>query len=326
MKQVITIETVYHGGMQFQQLGYFVAVAETCHFTQAAERMGVAQPSLSQQIGALEKDLGERLFHRERGNVCLTAAGDVLLPIARRLLADADIVRHEIRELGELRTGRVRLGATPSLCTGLLPAMLAAFHADYPGIQLVVHEGGSRDLERDLSQGALDLALIIASQGRQDPALTTVPLLVEDLVVVSAWHTTPPVRRSRIRIDELHGQPLVMFRRGYELRDFTVDACRDAGFEPSFAIEGGEMDAVLGFVQAGLGIAVVPSTVVGDRLRTTPFTAPGLTRTIGLARRRDVGLPRAGAALQHRIISSLADADDAGRLPPGTTSRLPGPR
>lgn len=306
--------------MQFQQLTYFVAVAETQHFTRAADRVGVAQPSLSQQIRALEADLGAQLFHRERGNVSLTLAGELLLPIARRMLADADIVRNEIRELGELRTGRVRLGATPSLCTGLLPTILAAFHAEFPGIELIVHEGGSRDLERNLGQGGLDLALIIESQERSDAALTTVPLLVEELVVVSPWNAPPPVHRKRIRIRDLDGMPLVMFRRGYDLRDVTIAACRAAGFEPSFAVEGGEMDAVLGFVQAGLGVAVVPSTVVDERFRATPFSAPGLSRTIGLARRSGASQPRAATALQERIASYLAHAASAGEL---AGTRLP---
>jgi DNA-binding transcriptional LysR family regulator len=309
--------------VQFTQLSYFVAVAEARHFTRAAERMGVAQPSLSQQVRALENDLGAPLFHRERGNVTLTSAGEVLLPIARRLLADAEMARNEIRELGELRTGRVRLGATPSLCTGLLPAILADFHAAYPGIEIALQEGGSRDLERNLGQGGLDLALIIESVERRDPDLTAMAVLEEDLVVVSPQHRPPPVPGPRIRVADLEGLSLVMFRRGYDLRDVTLAACREAGFEPSFAIEGGEMDAVLGFVQAGMGVAVVPSTVVEDRFRSTPFVAPGIRRTVSLAHRRDVDPPRAAAAMQEQILSYLFEAGEAGQLPPGV--RLPGP-
>src|SRR6185312_6595216 len=109
----------YTGLMQLQQLAYFVAVAQEGSFTRAAERANVAQPSLSQQIKALEADLGAQLVHRARGKVGLTAAGETLLPIARRMLADAETARREIRELEALGRGRVRLGATPSLCTGL---------------------------------------------------------------------------------------------------------------------------------------------------------------------------------------------------------------
>src|SRR3954471_7490667 len=136
--------------MQLQQLAYFVAVAETRHFTQAAERMRVAQPSLSKQIKALEAELGAPLFSRARGNVTLTPAGEALLPLARRMLADAETARSEVGELAGLRRGRVRLGATPSLCAGLLADALARFHHAYPGIELLVEEDGSRDLVRAL--------------------------------------------------------------------------------------------------------------------------------------------------------------------------------
>ena len=151
--------------MQFQQLRYFVAVAETRHFTRAADLVHVAQPSLSQQIKALERELGAGLFLRARGNITLTDAGEALLPLARRILADADTARHEVQELAQLRSGRVRLGATPSLCTGLLPDVLRAFHDRYPGIRLLIEEGGSHDLVRELARGALDLALVVLRAG-----------------------------------------------------------------------------------------------------------------------------------------------------------------
>ncbi|MFE6973943.1 LysR family transcriptional regulator [Streptomyces sp. NPDC057682] len=296
--------------MQLQQLTYFVAVAETRHFTRAAEEVHVSQPSLSQQIRALENELGAELFSRARGNITLTDAGEALLPLARRILADADTARHEVQELAQLRRGRVRLGATPSLCTGLLPDVLRAFHDRHPGIQLLLEEGGSHDLVRELARGALDLALVVLPLPAASPALTTVELLQEDLVVVSAADAPRPGRRGEVRIADLEGVPLVMFRHGYDLRELTVAACRAEGFEPSFTVEGGEMDAVLGFVRAGLGAAVVPSMVAGRAgrdLRTTPLARPGLRRTIALAHRSDVAPPRAARELQRMLLTSRAD-------------------
>ncbi|MES9508344.1 LysR substrate-binding domain-containing protein [Streptomyces sp. NPDC000609] len=293
--------------MQFQQLTYFVAVAEARHFTRAAEEVHVSQPSLSQQIRALESELGAELFSRARGNITLTDAGEALLPLARRILADADTARHEVQELAQLRRGRVRLGATPSLCTGLLPDVLRAFHDRHPGIQLLLEEGGSLDLVRELARGALDLALVVLPLPAASPALTTVELLQEDLVVVSSAGAPRPGRGGRVRIADLQGAPLVMFRHGYDLRELTVAACRAEGFEPSFTVEGGEMDAVLGFVRAGLGIAVVPSMVAvrsGHGLRTTPLARPGLRRTIALAHRSDVAPPRAARELQKVLLAA----------------------
>ncbi|MFE1311972.1 LysR family transcriptional regulator [Streptomyces sp. NPDC058755] len=295
--------------MQFQQLQYFVAVAETRHFTRAAELVHVAQPSLSQQIKALERELGADLFLRARGNITLTDAGEALLPLARRILADADTARYEVQELVQLRRGRVRLGATPSLCTGLLPDVLRAFHDRYPGIQLLIEEGGSHDLVRELARGALDLALVVLPLPTPAPALTTVELLREDLVVVSSPEVRAPGASGAggrvVRIADLESERLVMFRHGYDLRELTVAACRAEGFEPDFAVEGGEMDAVLGFVRAGLGVAVVPRMVAtrsGRGLRVTPLARPGLHRTIALAHRSDVAPPRAARELQRMLV------------------------
>ncbi len=305
MVWLMSIDCAYHERVQFHQLHYFVAVAETRHFTRAAEHVHVSQPSLSQQIRALEHELGATLFSRARGNVALTEAGEALLPLARRILADADTARQEVQELVQLRRGRIRLGATPSLCTGLLPDVLRAFHDLHPGIELRIEESGSHDLVRELARGGLDLALVVLPLPTPSPALTTVELLQEDLVVVSS--AAGPAPRRPVRIADLQGEPLVMFRHGYDLRELTVAACHAEGFEPSFIVEGGEMDAVLGFVRAGLGVAVVPSMVAeraGRDLRVTALAPPGLRRTIALAHRSDVAPPRAARELQRLLLAS----------------------
>ncbi|MFD0900759.1 LysR family transcriptional regulator [Actinomadura sediminis] len=317
--------------MQLQQLAYFVAVAEVRHFTQAAELLRVAQPSLSKQIRALEGELNVSLFSRARGNIALTPAGEALLPLAKRILADVETARVEVQELAGLRRGRVRLGATPSLCAGLLADVLRRFHDAYPGIQLIVEEGGSRDLVRQLTRGELDLALVILPL-HGDPPLDTTPILREYLVVASPAEQagrTPLPRRSFLRIDDLRDRPLVMFRPGYDLREATIGACRAAGFEPRFAVEGGEMDAVLRFVEVGLGIAVVPSMVLAGRpgLRGTPLVldeaarrghlGEGLLRTIALAHRKDVELTHAARAFQDTMETFLVEAGLAGSLPEG---------
>lgn len=297
--------------MQFHQLRYFVAVAEARHFTRAAEALHVTQPSLSQQIRALEHELGADLFLRARGNITLTDAGEALLPMARRILADADAARREVQELAELRRGHVRLGATPSLCTGLLPDVLRTYHRRYPGIQLLVQESGSHDLVRDLARGALDLALVVLPLPSPSPALTTEELLQEDLVVVSAPHVPPPGDGRQVRIADLEHEQLIMFRHGYDLRDLTVAACRAQGFEPVFAVEGGEMDAVLGFARAGLGVAIVPSMVAQNAdpsLRVTPIAPPALHRTIALAHRSDVVLPHAAQEFRRTLLGRTTPA------------------
>lgn len=322
------IENPYRSWVQFQQLLYFVTVAETRHFTRAAERVHVAQPSLSQQIRALERELGAELFSRARGNIALTDAGQTLLPLARRILADVETARYEVQELVQLRRGRVRLGATPSQCTALLPDMLRAFHDLHPGIQLLLEESGSHDLVRGLARGALDLALVVLPLPGTSPALTTTEFMHEELVVVSSTADPIPGGGSPVRMADLRDQPMVMFRHGYNLRELTIAACRGAGFEPSFTVEGGELAAVLGFVRAGLGVAVVPRMVaerVGPDLCSTPFAAPGLQRTIALAHRTDVAPPRAARELRRLLLDRLQEMWTRGALPRGTRPADPDP-
>ncbi|MER7273015.1 LysR substrate-binding domain-containing protein [Dactylosporangium sp. NPDC000244] len=292
--------------VQLQQLRYFVTVAEVRHFTRAAEQLGVSQPTLSKQIHTLESALGAPLFDRSRGGVALTTAGETLLPLARRVVADADSARDAVQEVVGLRRGRVRLGATPSLCTSLVPLVLREFHERYPDIELHVDEGGSQDLVAALVAHGLDLALIVEPARGTDPALSTVPVLRESLVVASV----APLSAPRIALAELRDTPLVMFRTGYDLRDTTLEACRRAGFTPRYAVEGGEMDAVLAFVEAGLGVALVPSMALVNRplLHAAPLVAPGVHRTIALAQRRGSVLPHAAQALRTTLLDHVASS------------------
>ncbi|HEV8655046.1 MAG TPA: LysR family transcriptional regulator, partial [Candidatus Limnocylindria bacterium] len=167
--------------MELHQLRYFVAVAEQRHFTKAARELSVAQPSVSKQIRRLEDELGAPLFHRMRGNVALTPAGEALLPLARRVLTDVAGAESEVRDLTGMRRGRLSLGATPSLSTTLVPPALARYHQSYPGIELVLHEAGSRDLVGELERGTLDVALVILPM--HDDILETTALLREELVL-----------------------------------------------------------------------------------------------------------------------------------------------
>lgn len=305
--------------MQLQQLRYFVAVAETRHFTHAAERTGVSQPSLSKQIHALETDLGAELFTRTRGAVALTPAGEALLPLARRIIADADTARMEVQELVGLRRGRLRLGATPSLCVSLVAPVLRRYADAFPRVRLQVEEGGSQDLVRHLVHGALDMAVIVLPSGGTDPSLRTQPILRESLVCVSSLTMPAPTEHPPLKIIELRDQPLVMFRTGYDLRDATVAACQKAGFVPTYAVEGGELDAVLGFVEAGLGLALVPSMAVAgrERLRITPLARPGVQRTVAVAHRRDVTPTHAARAFRDTLLAYLTEASAWSTLPPG---------
>jgi DNA-binding transcriptional LysR family regulator len=291
-----------------------VCVAEERRFTRAAARLHVAQPSVSSAISALEHELGSPLFHRSRSEVVLTGAGEAFLPWARQVLADCDAGAAAVRDLLGLRRGHLSIGATPSLTTNLLPPVLAGFHAEHPGLELTVHEAGSQDLVHRLEEGEIDLAVVIlpvnpSAVGR--PWMETSALMEEDLVLaVRSEH--PLADRRFVRVAELEGVPLVMFKDGYDLREATMDACHRAGFAPVLAVSGLEMDGALALAGAGVAAAVVPASVVPPEgpLRAVRFRDGRLRRTIGLASRKDRALSPAAvafvAALRERMGVDLA--------------------
>lgn len=302
--------------MTLQQLAYFVAIADVGGFTRAAERMGVAQPTLSRQLRALEDDLGAALLDRHgRGGPTLTAAGEAVLPLARRILLDMETARTSVAELIGMRQGRVRVGATPSLCIGVLADVLRVFHQQHPAIALELVENGSQPLVRALARGDLDIALVIVPAAGIDPGLAATPLLRERLSVASPVSARAPGRVS-MSVTELARRPLVLPREGYDVRASTLQAFADAGVTPRIAVQGGEMDAVLRLVEAGTGVAVVPDLVFAGRpgLRRTPLSPP-LYRTVALARRADLTPTHAVGAFRSTLLALLAELSATGGLP-----------
>ena len=294
----------------FTQLRYLVAIADVRHFTRAADLVGVAQPTLSRQLKALEDDLGAPLVERNgRDGPTLTAAGEAMLPLARRMLADRDRARSAVAEIVGLRSGQIRVGATPSLCIGVLADVLRVFHQRYPLLRLELMESGSRPLVQSLVRGELDVALVIVPPAGIDPALNSIPILRERLSVASPAAERPLSTRGSVTVRELARRPLVVPRTGYDVRETTLQAYADAGVVPRFAVQGGEMDAVLRLVEAGTGVAVVPDLVFAGRpgLRRTVLTPP-LYRTVALARRADLAPSHAMRAFQDTLLGFLADS------------------
>ena len=303
-------------GVALQQLGYFVAVAEHGNLTRAAAALHLAQPSLSTQLKRLEQELGTPLFERVPRGVALTQAGAALLPLARQVLSDVEQVRRAANELTSPEGGTLRVGATPSLGTVLLPAALTAFHVRYPRVALEFAEAGSEDLVARLEADQLDLALVILPVRHR--VIETVPLAEEDLVLaIGAGHQF--AARRRIRIRELEGVPLVIPREGYNLRTTLFAACRHTGFEPTVVCDGGELGGVLALVAMGLGAALVPSIVASHEagLRIVRVDQPRLVRTIGLAQRAGALGPPSAKAFAAEVFTLLHDAGWPGVRPAG---------
>ena len=242
--------------MELHQLRYFVAVAETGSFTRAAEREGVTQPTLSEQIIRLEskdKGIDKRLFDRLGRKVVLTEAGQVLLTHAQTILAAVGEAERAVRDTGE--GGRLRIGAIPTIAPFLLPASVSRFRKEHPSVQLQLEEDLTDRLLADLLAGELDVGLM--AMPIRDERLHVEKLFSEPLVMA-----LPPrhrlVDRAEVKLADVMDEPFILLDDVHCFGDQVLSMCHRGGLEPRVVCRGEQIVTLLAMVSAGQGVSVVP--------------------------------------------------------------------
>ncbi len=245
--------------MEIRQLRSAVAIAKRLSFTQAAEALAVAQPALSQQIAALERELGVRLFERTNRRVSLTDAGRAFIARAERVLAELGAAAEEMSAYAGGLRGRVVVGTYQSFAEYMLPKLLGRFHSEHPGIEIALREGMADDLLGGLLDGTIDVFIGHVQETRfaGDRALIEEPLYEDELVLAVGGAHRLAARRS-VRIEELRDEPFVIFRPGSSITNRLLALTRGAGFTPRVAFESVDSLTVRALVAEGLGIALFP--------------------------------------------------------------------
>lgn len=249
--------------MELRQLQHFVAVAEERQFTRAAQRVNIVQSALSSSIRALEEELGAKLFVRTTRQVRLTAAGRAFLDKVRITLDSVRDAREAVVALHGLKRGTLSIGSVQSLPAFLdLPALIAAFHARHPDVEIRLCQGGSIQLIEAIRNGRLDLAFLPLCEPSGD--ITTTMIACEALVVACApGH--PLAGRADVTLATLRGEPFVDFESGWGTRWLVDRGFAEAGVERRIAFEVSDLDTLLGLVTRGLGIALVPEAIAEAR-------------------------------------------------------------
>ena len=248
--------------MELRHLRYFVAVAREGHVTRAAARLGIAQPPLSQQIRALEDEVGATLLQRHPRGVALTDAGRAFLADAEAVLAGAAQAAARARRTARGEVGRIAVGFTTSApFHPLVARAIRTFRGERPDVSFVLEETGSAELLAGLRAERLDVAFVRSGLTGAE-GLTVQPLLQEDMVAaLPARH--PLARRSRLTLRDLAPETMILYRRpdGRGLYDVIVSACAAAGFAPQVGQEAPRIVSTLNLVAAGLGITLVPASL-----------------------------------------------------------------
>ncbi|WP_420137841.1 hydrogen peroxide-inducible genes activator [Sphingomonas sp.] len=274
-----------------RQLSYFVAVAETGGFTRAAEKVGVSQPSLSQQIRTLEEVIGGPLL--ERGGPPLpTPLGREVLERARRILLDMRDLEDVRAIVGDGLTGTIRLGVSPTLGAYILPAIVARLHREHPSLRVHIREGLPAILGPELLAGAHDMVLAqlpVPGANLHCERLFREPLLL----AMAADH--PLHRKSAIAPADLAGQPLLTLLPEYRLSEQVTAIAAETGAILLRDYEGTSLDAVRQMAGMGVGLTLLPERYVrqevreGDDVVVRPFTGSRYYRDIGLLWRQGAG-------------------------------------
>ncbi len=284
--------------MELRQIEHFLAVVRCSGFTSAAQEVHIVQSALSASVRKLEADLGAPLFERTSRGVLLTEAGRALLPVAHRMVADADAARGEVAAVLGLARGRVSIGTIQALTMVDLPRELGEFRRRHEGVQIHVRDGLVPALAAAVADGSLDLAYLAADGP-----------LPADLAVFATWRqklvlvTHPGHRlagRKRVDLSELDGEPFVDLS-GSGMQEMVRRRFADAGLRLNPVCEATHIPLLLELVAAGLGVTVVPQRVAERAgLPHATVAKADLTRTIYLAGRSPVpSNPAARALLAH---------------------------
>jgi len=290
--------------MQLDQLKAFLLLAQEHRFTAAAKKLGVSQSGLSRQLQGLEREVGTRLLVRTPGGVVLTEAGERFLPHARRTLDALEVGMAELGQLSNTPRGLVSLGTVHTVGAYLLPELLRDFRAQHPSVRIRVNEGMHDDLEGRVARGELDLAILQLPLRRLD--LVAHKLWQEDLfLAVPRGHRLAQLKRP-VALSETVDEPWITIP-GVAGTLALEAACAERGQTPNLVIETDNAESLRRMVECGLGVALLPELIAGDRSNfdVVRISKGGVKRQVAVLHRGEGYLTAAARALKALIVAKL---------------------
>ncbi|MBN3857279.1 LysR family transcriptional regulator [Paraburkholderia sp. Ac-20340] len=254
--------------MELRHLRYFVAVAAERNFTRAAEKLGIGQPPLSQQIKSLEHELGVTLFVRTPQGADLTRAGEAFLIEARRVLDDAARAAQVAQRAARGEAGQIRIGFTGSAAFNpLVPNLIQRYKQRFPAVDLTLDEANTPLLLQGLAEDRLD-AVFFRPGRRETAQAQALPGIAlhhfpDEAMKIALPASHPLAARRRLPLSALEHEPFVLVSgpAGATLHDEIVRACAETGFSPRLAQPAPQVSSVVNLVAAGLGVSIVPAAI-----------------------------------------------------------------
>ena len=273
----------------------FLAVVDTGAITEAAARLSITQPALSRRIQALEEHFGVALLNRGRKGVTVTDVGELVAREARVLVSRFDNLRNEITSHVGLETGTVRLGGGATAVSFVLPKAIADFQVRHPGVRFQLKEAGSREVEQNVVDGALELGMVTLPVSR--PELDVRPL-TDDRIVLIAPQDHPLAGPGQVPLSALHGAALVGFERGSAIRQLVDTGLRQAGISMNVVMALRSIPAIIRMVRSTGNLAFVSAMGVDAEpdIALLQVEKLDIRRTLAVISRRGAALSPAASA------------------------------
>ncbi|WP_431282275.1 LysR substrate-binding domain-containing protein [Humitalea sp. 24SJ18S-53] len=289
--------------MELRHLRYFLAVAEEMNFGRAAERLGIAQPGLSQQVKALEEIIGTALLDRTRRSVRLTLAGELLARDARDILARSEAALLSASKAGRGEVGRLAIGYVASAAyTGLLTSILGSFRHTCPEVDLAITEMPMQQQLEAIAADRLDICFIRPPVSL--PMGITSFAVLQEPVALALPASHPMAQRDVVPLDTLSAETFITPHHApnVSFHHHTIIACRAAGFSPRLGPQGRDFMTIASMAAVGLGVALVPQSVACIQLPGVayrPLAGTGITAELAIAHRRNEVLAAARRFIRH---------------------------
>ncbi|WP_077735561.1 LysR family transcriptional regulator [Bacillus sonorensis] len=294
--------------MELKQLEYFITLCKELHFTRAAEKLGIAQPSLSQQIRLLEDEIGTPLFDRIGKRTLMTEAGKTLLHHSYHIFHELSEARAAISELQGLQRGSLKIGALLTVVNYLLPRNIIEFHRSYPNIKLSVLGLRTGDIYEGLLQNELDLGIVCLPIEHDD--LEAVPLCKQPLALAAPLHH-PIAKEPFATLEMIKEIPTILLPDTYFLRQLINEQCRRLGFILEPVMEMTTLESITNMVNKGVGATILPKGYLeyidDESIQTVPIQSPVITTEIGIVYRKNKYLCAASRVFMERFISTVQD-------------------
>lgn len=263
--------------MDLRNLKYVLEVANMHNITKAAEKLHLTQPTLSKMVKGMEDELGVTLFDRSGKYVKLTDAGMAAMEQIKLIIGAVDNLYITLDDISTLKAGSIKIGLPPVISSVVVPRVVAPFQKKYPNIAFELIEEGSKNVENMVLEGSIDLGAVLLPV--KEGSFGIKPYVREHLaLVVHKSHSL--AGQDEISLNDLRDEPLILFAKGFAMRQHIIEACFSAGFEANIAYESAQWDLLVELVSAGLGIAFLPEPlcekVSNPNVRIVPLRNPSI--------------------------------------------------